>query len=87
MFIRGAEFCGCEELIEEKVEEIVTERSGPANEFDDEIVICCSANHYKSWKIQLPATHKAWKIALTCDSALLSTSLKLSPQLLTVIEY
>ena len=90
MFIKCAGFCGCEELIEEKVEEIVTERSGPAKEPDDEIVLRArrsgpakepddeivlrgSVNPHKSWKTQLPTTHKAWKTAPTGNPALLSS--------------
>lgn len=73
MFIKCAEFCGCEELIEEKVEEIVNERSGPPKEPDDEIVLRSSVNHHKSWKNQLPATHKTWKSKLTGDPALRSS--------------
>ena len=73
MFIKCAGFCGCEELIEEKVEEIVTERSGPAKEPDDEIVLRGSVTPHKSWKTQLPTTHKAWKTAPTGNPALLSS--------------
>jgi hypothetical protein len=77
MFIRCTEFCGCEELIEEKVEEIVSGKSGPPKEPDDEIVL---REHFESEdcdeEIPLQSNaqaatsqpHKAWKTLLPAQA-------------------
>ena len=81
MFIRCTEFCGCEELIEEKVEEIVSEKSGPPKEPDDEIVLKSGPpkepdeeivlKQFRSEESKATRTsqpHKAWKTLLPAQA-------------------
>lgn len=82
MFIKCTEFCGCKKLIEEKVEEIVSGKSGPPKEPDDEIVLRESEGNkansqpHKAWKSLLPeqaTTHKTWKSTLAGNQPLRSS--------------